>query len=204
MWNTPPHDNDNPTCLQIWRPRKWKVKASYKGGTEAIPTVVVSGPSRNSSFLKHTSSGNLQTSQSSSTMMCDETRTRRLCLRDCFSDNWLCTTPGTSVLHVASNSCFPCFHNPHNLCPYLGRLDAVISLSSRSSIDIVDNHHCPGLTLKSLTCHSGGEKPVYLVEKDSVAVTSTEKPFWRWVHSIYVPFTASSFTDCPCLIIALS
>ena len=42
---------------QIWRPRKWKVKASYKGGTEAIPTVVVSAPSRNSSFLKHTSPG---------------------------------------------------------------------------------------------------------------------------------------------------
>ena len=59
MWNTPPRDNDNLTCLQIWRPRKWKVKASYKGGTEAIPTVVVSGPSRNSSFLKHTSSGDL-------------------------------------------------------------------------------------------------------------------------------------------------
>ena len=30
-----------------------------------------------------------------------------------------------------------------------------------------------------MPCHEGGEKPVYLVEKDSVAITSTEKPFWR-------------------------
>ena len=30
-----------------------------------------------------------------------------------------------------------------------------------------------------MRCCEGGEKPVYLVEKDSVAITSTEKPFWR-------------------------
>ena len=34
------------------------------------------------------------------------------------------------------------------------------------------------ITITILFCE-GGEKPVYLVEKDSVAVTSTEKPFWR-------------------------
>ena len=34
-----------------------------------------------------------------------------------------------------------------------------------------------------MPCYEGGEKPVYLVEKDSVAITSTEKPFWRSADS---------------------
>ena len=39
---------------RVWRPTNWRVTAACKGGMEEIPTVVLSGQSRNSSFLRHT------------------------------------------------------------------------------------------------------------------------------------------------------
>lgn len=42
---------------QIWRPANWVVTASYQGSSEVIPTVVFSGPSKNSSFIRHNTAG---------------------------------------------------------------------------------------------------------------------------------------------------
>ena len=40
---------------QIWRPSNWLVTANYQGNVEVIPTVVFSGPTKNSSFIRHNS-----------------------------------------------------------------------------------------------------------------------------------------------------